>query len=141
MTGCGAHALVSPCTQSLNLFFPTRRELYETFLKQANPEQLERFEHWKRSKIPRAAMRRLMTEILGNSTERGAIVLSGLAKMFVGELVEAARERMTATGETGPIQPRHLRAAHRQAQRESTVPGASARRSQPRLFWRSDSGP
>lgn len=85
-------------------------------------------------------MRRLMTEVLGNSTERGAIVLSGLTKMFVGDLVETARESMSAAGETGPIQPRHLRAAHRQTQRERTVPGASTRRSQPHLFWRSDCG-
>ena len=120
---------------------PLLRELYDSFIAVATPEQLERFEHWKRSKIPRAAMRRLMTEILGSSTERGAIVLSGLAKMFVGELVESAREQMTAAGETGPIQPRQLRAAHRQTQRTRTAPGSSARRSQPRLFWRSDCGP
>ena len=84
-------------------------------------------------------MRRLMADILGSSTERGAIVLvrvphlpterlryararrsraappthvclqAAAAKMFVGDLVERARERMTATGEEGPIQPTHLR--------------------------------
>ena len=50
-------------------------ELYENFIRVATPEQLERFEHWKRSKFPRAAMRRLMADILGTSNERGAIVL------------------------------------------------------------------
>lgn len=84
-------------------------------------------------------MRRLMTDVLGNSTERAAIVLSGLAKMFVGELVETARERMTAAGEDGPIRPSHLRQAHRQSERERAVPGSSTRRS-PRLFWRPDCG-
>ena len=54
-----------------------RREMYEQFIRVASPEQLERFEHWKRSKFPRAAMRRLMSEMLGSSTERGAIVPGG----------------------------------------------------------------
>jgi len=113
--------------------------MYEQFIRVASPEQLERFEHWKRSKFPRAAMRRLMSEMLGSSTERGAIVLAAVSKMFVGELVENARERMTAAGETGPIQPSHLRQAHRQAQRDGTLPPSATRHSA-RLFWRSDCG-
>ena len=79
------------------------------------------------------------SEMLGSSTERGAIVLAAVSKMFVGELVENARERMTAAGETGPIQPSHLRQAHRQAQRDGTLPPSATRHSA-RLFWRSDCG-
>jgi len=113
-------------------------DLYENFIRVATPEQLERFEHWKRSKLPRAAMRRLMADMLGSSTERGAIVLAAVAKMFVGEMVESAREQMTATGESGPIQPTHLRQAHRRAQRAGIVPPSS--RHSARLFWRGDCG-
>ena len=58
--------------------------------------------------------------------------------MFVGELVESAREQMSAAGETGPIQPTHLRRAHRRAKRAGTVPPSA--RHTPRLFWRSDTG-
>ena len=112
--------------------------LYENFLSVATPDQLERFEHWVRSKFPRAAMRRLMAELVGNSNERGAIVLSAIAKMFVGDLIETARENMTSMGEAGPITPSRLRRAHRQAQRTGTVPRSSRRT--PRLFWRSDCG-
>ena len=83
-------------------------------------------------------MRRLMSDILGISTERGAIVLAAVSKIFVGELVESARERMTEAGETGPITTTHLRLAHRQAQRSGTVPPST--RHSPRLFWRSDCG-
>ena len=56
----------------------------------------------------------------------------------VGELVESAREQMSAAGETGPIQPTHLRRAHRRAKRAGTVPPNA--RHTPRLFWRSDTG-
>lgn len=108
-------------------------------------------------------MRRLMADMLGSSTERGAIVLvragalfrasecaltpayapiavtqAAVAKMFVGEIVESAREQMTAAGETGPIQPTHLRQAHRRAQRAGIVPPSSRHSS--RLFWRGDCG-
>lgn len=113
-------------------------ELYEQFIRVATPEQLERFEHWKRSRFPRAAMRRLMSDILGTSTERGAIVLATIAKMFVGDMVEGARERMTEMGETGPITPTQLRQAHRRAVRAGSVP--SSTRHSPRLFFRSNCG-
>jgi len=160
-----------------------RRELYDTFVRSATNEQLDRFEHWKRSKFPRADMRRLQGDILGSSSENGSILLvrrahqtagehgsactstragecalrfhlccalsarnhdsvvplawqAAAAKMFVGDLVESARERMTAANESGPIQPVHLRQAHRRMQRAGgTV------RSSPRLFWRSECGP
>ena len=113
-------------------------ELYEEFVRVATPEQLERFEHWKRSHFPRAPMKRLMKEVLGTTSDTGAIVLAAVSKMFVGELVESAREQMTAAGETGPIQPSHLRQAHRRAQRAGAIP--STGRHSTCLFWRSDSG-
>ena len=107
-------------------------ELYDDFIRVATPEQLDRFEHWKRSKFPRSAMRRLMTDILGSSSERGSIVLATVAKMFVGDLVESAREHMNAVGESGPIQPGHLRQALRAAQRS----GSASFVQTTRLFWR-----
>jgi len=113
-------------------------ELYDSFIRTATPEQLDRFEHWKRSKFPRAAIRRLQTDILGSSTENSAILLAAVAKMFAGDLVEAAREQMTAAGETGPIQPTHLRQAHRRALRSGSLP--SSANSGSALFWRSDCG-
>jgi hypothetical protein len=63
---------------------------------------------------------------------------AAVAKMFVGDLVEKARERMTAAGESGPIEPSHLRRALRQSRRTGAVP-LNPRDSR-RLFWRSDCG-
>ena len=66
------------CVRLLNgPFMPYvfRRQLYEHFIQVATPEQLERFEHWKRSKIPRSEMRKLMKEMTGKDSERGSIVL------------------------------------------------------------------
>ena len=52
-----------------------RSELYEQFVKVATEEQLARFEQFKRSKFPRATMKKLMGDLVGNSTERCAIAL------------------------------------------------------------------
>jgi transcription initiation factor TFIID subunit 11 len=116
-------------------------ELYDNFVLAATPEQLERFEQWKRSNFSRKAMIEVMEKLVGNKVankERNAIVLCAVAKMFVGDLVEGAREIMDAAGETGPIQPTHLRQAHRQAERRGrTRLGAP---SSSRLFWRPDCG-
>eukprot|EP00966_Prymnesium_polylepis_P281637 6507704-Prymnesium_polylepis.1 len=95
---------------------------YDKFVRCATDEQLDRFDNYKRSKFPRAVMRKMMTETLGHSSERGAIALASIAKMFVGEMVELSREQMTAAGETGPIQPHHLRCAYRRMQDSGVVP-------------------
>ena len=67
---CAAHshrpesAPLAPCS-----------ELYEQFVKVATEEQLARFEQFKRSKFPRATMKKLMGDLVGNSSERCAIAL------------------------------------------------------------------
>ncbi|KAL9255567.1 Transcription initiation factor TFIID subunit 11-like protein [Drosera capensis] len=58
------------------------------------------------------------------------IVVSGIAKMFVGELVETARVVMTERRESDPIRPSHIREAYRRLKLEGRVP----KRSVPRLF-------
>jgi transcription initiation factor TFIID subunit 11 len=43
-------------------------------------------------------------------------VVSGVGKVFVGEMVESALDIMDERGDTGPIQPEHLREAFRRYQ-------------------------
>lgn len=112
------------------------RAVYEAFVDAATPDQLNRFDHWRRSRFPRAAVKRLMVNSLGTSSDKGAIILATVAKAFVGDLVEGARERMIAMGESGPILPIHLRQAHRRWQNSK----ARALRRSPRLNWRTDCG-
>ena len=61
-------------------------------LRQLQGEQLERFEAYRRSAIPRAAMKKLLLAMTGHTPDvRSIIVACGIAKLIVGELVEAGR--------------------------------------------------
>ncbi len=51
------------------------------------------------------------------------MVVSGVAKIFVGEIVEKAREIQAERGEQGPLRPNHLREAHRQYYLRRERPG------------------
>jgi hypothetical protein len=64
------------------------------------------------------------------------VVIGGLAKQFVGELVEEGRRVMADRGEGGPLRPAHVQEAHRRlaargrvfarAQRPQLLGGRSA---------------
>ncbi|KAG0203458.1 transcription initiation factor TFIID subunit 11 [Mortierella sp. NVP41] len=56
-------------------------------------------------------------------TQTMAFVVAGFCKVFVGEMVEKAREVMEDWGETGPIRPEHLREAQRRYKREEVQRG------------------
>jgi transcription initiation factor TFIID subunit 11 len=73
-------------------------------LSQLTPEQLVRYEHFRRSHFSRAAVKRvmrfarfdcsdclqLMTDVSNERiSEQMVIVMSGMTKMFVGEMVES----------------------------------------------------
>lgn len=54
-------------------------------------EQLTRFEFFVRSHLPRNKVKEILSNTLGpkyNVTDEMAIVVSGLAKLFIGEIIE-----------------------------------------------------
>jgi transcription initiation factor TFIID subunit 11 len=56
----------------------------------------------------------LSNQILSQSIPQNiAIVIAGFAKVFVGEIVEGAREVQLLRGDDGPLAPEHLREAWR----------------------------
>lgn len=95
------------------------------------PEQMSRYECYRRSGFQRANMRRLLQSVAGCPISVPmTIVMSGISKMFVGELVETGRIVMTERGESGPIRPCHIREAYRRLKLDGKVP----LRGRPRLF-------
>ncbi|KAL5561838.1 hypothetical protein UlMin_031585 [Ulmus minor] len=108
---------------------------------QFTEEQLDRYEHYKRSRFTRAKMRKLLQDIAGRGTvvpDKVLIAISAATKMFVGEIVEngtsnmhklsSTRIVMTQRKDTGPIRPCHIREAYRRLKLEGKVPRSSVPR-------------
>ncbi|CAM6089098.1 unnamed protein product [Calypogeia fissa] len=86
-------------------------------------EQMSRYECYRRSGFQRANMRRLLASVAGCPISIPmTIVMSGISKMFVGELVEIGRIVMTERNDVGPIRPCHIREAYRRLKLEGKVP-------------------
>ncbi|WJX43614.1 hypothetical protein P8452_30685 [Trifolium repens] len=105
-----------------------------SILSQFTDEQMKRFESFRRAKFMKAKMMRLIASISGTHTvsEPINVVVSVITKMFVGEVVETARIIMEERKESGPIQPCHLREAHRRLKLE----GKTFKRTVPRRLFR-----
>ncbi|KAG0275238.1 sphingosine N-acyltransferase lag1 [Linnemannia exigua] len=87
-------------------------------------EQLQRYEVYRRSVLSRPTVKKLVGTILNQQvTQTMAFVVAGFCKVFVGEMVEKAREVMEDWGETGPIRPEHLREAQRRYKKEEVQQG------------------
>ncbi|XP_022873330.1 transcription initiation factor TFIID subunit 11-like isoform X2 [Olea europaea var. sylvestris] len=111
---------------------PDKVAIMQSILSQFTEEQMSRYESFRRSGFQKSNMKRLLTSITGSAkiSMPMTIVVSGIAKMFVGELVETARIVMADRGESGPIRPCHMREAYRRLKLEGKIP----KRSVPRLF-------
>ncbi|KAF5094640.1 hypothetical protein D0Z00_003448 [Geotrichum galactomycetum] len=122
------------------------REKLRLLLAHFSEDQMSRYEAFRRANLNRNAIKKLANSVLNQSISGNvAVALSGLAKVFVGELVEKAREvelqmdrefiekyKKDNDGNEPPllpIRPEHLREAWRLYRKEmGTVPAAQWRR-------------
>ncbi|XP_021721852.1 transcription initiation factor TFIID subunit 11-like [Chenopodium quinoa] len=111
---------------------PDKMAKMQTILSRFTEEQMSRYESFRRSGFQRSNMKRLLVSITGSQkiSVHMSIVASGIAKMFVGELVETAKIVMSERKDSGPIRPCHIRESYRRLKMEGKVP----KRSVPRLF-------
>lgn len=92
------------------------QEQMKLLLEMFDEDQLRRYEAFRRSwsRPVRPAIERLMVRVLEHRVNANSvIVVAGIAKVFVGELIEEARKIADDLGDRGPIQPSHLLEAHR----------------------------
>ncbi|BAD73490.1 transcription initiation factor IID p30 beta chain-like [Oryza sativa Japonica Group] len=111
---------------------PDKLAKMNAILSQFTEDQMNRYESFRRSGFQKSNMKKLLASITGSQkiSLPTTIVVSGIAKMFVGELVETARIVMTERKDSGPVRPCHIREAYRRLKLEGKIP----RRTVPRLF-------
>ncbi|KJE91503.1 transcription initiation factor TFIID subunit 11 [Capsaspora owczarzaki ATCC 30864] len=86
------------------------------------PEQLHRYECYRRSGFPRAVIRKVMQQQLNSAVSiPSVIVMAGIAKVFVGEIIEQARDVMVERDEGDKIQPAHIREALRRLRSKGVI--------------------
>ncbi|KAI8595365.1 hTAFII28-like protein conserved region-domain-containing protein [Dissophora ornata] len=104
------------------------KEELKALLDCFSDEQLQRYEVYRRSVLSRPTVKKLVGTILNQQvTQTMAFVVAGFCKVFVGEMVEKAREVMEDWGETGAIRPEHLREAQRRYKKEELQRGQGVR--------------
>ncbi|KVH91213.1 transcription initiation factor TFIID subunit 11-like [Cynara cardunculus var. scolymus] len=109
---------------------PDKMAKMQSILSQFTEGQMSRYESFRRSGFQKSVMKRLLGSITGSNkiSMPMTIVVSGIAKIFVGELVETAKVVIIERKETGPIRPCHIREAYRRLKLEGKIPKRSVQR-------------
>jgi transcription initiation factor TFIID subunit 11 len=99
------------------------KERTAKLLAKFTPEQLRRYEAFKRSKFQFSSIKKVMSHAANVPTNQAMqIVMAGITKLYVGDLVENAKLIMHEWGEPpGPIQPKHIKEAYRRIQQKENM--------------------
>ncbi|KAI9598989.1 hTAFII28-like protein conserved region-domain-containing protein [Syncephalis fuscata] len=114
----------------------TSKEELRMLMSVFSEDQLQRYEVYRRSALSKSAVRKLVASILQQTiSPTMAFVVAGFTKVFVGEIVEIARDVMEEAGQAGSLRPEHLREALRRYKSvRGTPPCAIYRRRPPANF-------
>ena len=92
--------------------------------------QQRRYEQYRRSDLKNPKVKKVLVSYnptLQKASDLYIIAVKGLAKLFVGDVVETALDVKNQMGDKGALQPKHLREAYRRLRRSGVVPSTNDR--------------
>jgi transcription initiation factor TFIID subunit 11 len=102
----------------------------QSMLSTFSEEELQRYERFRGSGFPKAAIKKYINSVIGQAVNPNFVIaVGGLAKVFVGEMVEMAKEVQAERSEDGPLLPSHIHEAYRRLYRR--VPNMKVRKDAP----------
>ena len=100
-----------------------RDDMMKMLVSAFTEKQHDQYEIFRRAAFPRARIKTLMQSICGTSIPPNAIIaMAGIAKVYVGEIVELACEARDRCKEEGPLKPKHVREAARKMKQRDALP-------------------
>lgn len=106
-----------------------QRQKMQLLVAAFSEDQLNRYEMYRRSSFPKAVIKRFMQSVTGGSISQNVVIaMSGVAKVYVGEIVEKALDIMEQWKDTGPLRPKHIREAARRLKKENKVPSTRVKK-------------
>lgn len=86
----------------------------QSIISAMSEEELLRYETFRRSGFPKAAIKKYINNVIGQAVNPNFVIaVSGLAKVFVGEMIEIAKIVQKEKQESGPLLPSHIHEAYR----------------------------
>lgn len=86
-------------------------------------KQQDQYEIFRRSTFPKSTVRKLIQSASGSTVSQNIVIaMAGMAKVYVGEIVEEACRSRDKLGETGALKPSHIREAVRKLRQQQLIP-------------------
>ena len=98
------------------------RENMKALVSAFSDKQFDQYEIFRRAAFPRSRIRTIMQGVCGSAVPPSAVIaMAGMAKVYVGEVVEEACEARERCGDEGPLRPKHIREAARQLRKKDAI--------------------